>query len=108
MGKNEYSLSPDAPGQGIPLGRGDVYIWKLAGHIVLSYSPWAQEHQEMTRSPIGENKMECMAEWVQKDRVAGFHGQNNIQWQKAVYGECIHTQASAALYYHYFYYQYHY
>ena len=29
-----------------------------AGHVTLVYSPWAQEHHETTRSPIGENEVE--------------------------------------------------
>ena len=85
--QNEWilSLSPWCLWAGHSIGKG-WYIWRLAGHIALFYSPWAQEHQEMTRSPIEENEMECMAEWVWRDTVAGFHGLND-KWQKAAYGE---------------------
>ena len=39
----------DAPEQDIPLGRGDLSEGSLAIIIVLSYSPWAQGHQETTQ-----------------------------------------------------------
>ena len=56
---NRISL-PDAPGQGVPLVRGDIPEGSLA--ISLCFSPWAQEQYEMSRSGIGENELECRAE----------------------------------------------
>ena len=47
---------PDASGQGIPSGRGDVSVGSLAISLCFTVQ------REMIRSPIEEKEIECMAE----------------------------------------------
>ena len=59
---NRVIYLPHAPGQDIPLGRAIL----SEGSLTLGLNSFtvlgAQEHREMTRSPIAENEVGCVAE----------------------------------------------